>query len=170
LLKDMRDRYENQEKEECKLNVVVFTAVINACVFPASEEDKCIAFRIAQLVWEELKYSPYGPPNFLTYATFLHAVATTLDDGDRGDEVVRRAFSDCCKHGCVGQIVPDKLQEAASPALYAEMLQDVGDRDELPISWTRRVKGERREKVDKGRSHDQTDPRMWREDQQRGRS
>ena len=143
LLQDMKHRHEIMGQKCCKPNVVVFTSVINACVKPATFQDKEIAFEIAQLTFEELVHSPYGQPNFLTYAAFLHVCGTTLEEGDRRDSVIQRIFGLCRQYGCVGKIVLQKLEESASGDLYEELLGPYETWDDLPHTWKRRVKGER---------------------------
>jgi hypothetical protein len=142
LLQTMRRRHEVDGRLDCRPNVVVFTAVLNACVKPLPD-DRETAFGLAQLVYEELLLSGYGPPNFLTYATFLHAIQTCLDDDDpRRDVAVRRLFADCRDFGHVGHIVLDRLRIVASTSLYEELLER-HERHIIPWSWSRNVKGER---------------------------
>ena len=95
---------------------------------------------------QELLQSPqYGTPNFLTYAAYLQAIATTLDEGDSmRDDETKRIFAQCCQAGQVGEIVLVKLRKAASPGLLADLLANVKDTERLPSSWTRNVRGERR--------------------------
>ena len=142
LLQEMKRRYEDLGQSFCRPNVVVFTSVINACVNPSSEHEALAAFDIAQSTFEELLCSPYGPPNFLTYAALLHACSTCLPRGEYCDSVVDQIFDMCCEYGCVGRIVVQKFREAASAELQDDVL---GTRDwnDLPSDWTRRVKGER---------------------------
>lgn len=143
LLQDMRQRHEIYGQKSCRPNVIVFTSVINACVKPATSQDKEISFQIAQLVFEELVHSRYGNPNFLTYAAFLHACGTSLDDENERDSVVRRIFGLCRQYGCVGKIVLQKLEETASEDLFEELMGPYDNWDEIPSSWKRRVRGER---------------------------
>jgi hypothetical protein len=151
LLQDMRKRYEQQGQQSCQPNVVVYTAALNACAKPCLPEERETAFAIAQLIMEELKLKApkYGTANFLTYAAFLRASATTLPDiPERRDAAVRQCFEQCCQAGQVGQIVLDKLKDAASHSLYRQLLEGVEETTSslsLPAAWTRNVKGERRE-------------------------
>jgi len=142
LLQEMRRRYEELGQASCRPNVVVFTSVINACVNPNSKAEAETAFAIAQLVFDELLQSDYGSPNFLTYAAFLHACATALEEGEDRDSVVKRKFEMCAEYGCVGKIVVEKFREAASIELQDSVLGRRGW-EELPNDWTRFVSGER---------------------------
>jgi hypothetical protein len=155
LLQDIRQRHERTgQKSVCQPNVVVYTAALNACAKPCLPEEREMAFDIAVLIMEELKDAPakYGTANFLTYAAFLRVAATTLPDStgscpaERRDAVVQECFKQCCLNGHVGQIVLDKLADAASPSLYRQLLEGVADISfsSLPADWTRNVKGERR--------------------------
>jgi hypothetical protein len=154
LLQDIRQRHEQNGQQSCQPNVVVYTAALNACAKPCLTEERETAFGIAVLIMEELKYAPakYGTANFLTYAAFLRACATTLPGSEcspeHRDTVVRECFEQCCRTGHVGQIVLEKLADAASPSLYRQLLENVEDISSLPADWTRNVKGERRGRVE----------------------
>lgn len=167
LLQDIRQRHEQRastgQQSVCQPNVVVYTAALNACAKPCLPEERETAFGIACSIMEELKNAPakYGAANFLTYAAFLRACTTTLPDStstgtsscppdERRDAVVRDCFEECCRNGHVGQIVLDKLADAASPSLYRQLLEGVEDISfsSLPAGWTRNVKGERRGRVE----------------------
>lgn len=146
VLLKMRRRYEELGLQHCRPNVVVFTSVLTACNTPAADWERQTAFGICSRVMQELLQSPqYGTPNFLTYAAYLQAIATTLDEGDaRRDEETKRIFAQCCQAGQVGEIVLAKLRKAASPELLADLLATVKDTERLPSYWTRNVRGERR--------------------------
>jgi hypothetical protein len=162
LLQDMRQRHERTGRQSvsvCEPNVVVYTAALNACAKPCLPEELDTAFGIAVLIMKELKDAPGarygGTANFLTYAAFLRACATTTLVPDstgsscppaHRDAAVQECFEECCLTGHVGQIVLDKLADAASPSLYRQLLQGVEDISvsSLPDDWTRNVKGERR--------------------------
>lgn len=140
LLQDMKDRYEKEGKVACRPNVVVYTAVLNACCKPSRGCNRDLTFSVARLVLEELQYSDYGDPNFLTYASFLRVCAECLrSNDDDKDAVVRPVFEQCCQAGQVGPIVLEKLKDAASPSLYEELLRG-RTWEEIPQSWTRSVK------------------------------
>lgn len=144
LLQEMRKRHEELGQKECMPNVVVYTAAINACVNPCDKSECKKSFKIAQLVFEELVYSKYARPNFLSYAAFLRVCSSTLPLGSKQrDAVVKRAFNMSCKEGFVGKMVFQQFKEAASAELYKEVLADVNDWDDIPSSWRRRVQGER---------------------------
>lgn len=129
-----------------KPNVVAFTAVLNACSRPVDNSERMDAFQIAQLTKAELSVGIYGKPNFLSYAAFLAVCATTLDIGEFRDRVVRNTFDECVEAGEMGQIVIEKLKQAASPELYEDLLGKYLNDDgsyELPRKWTVRLRGER---------------------------
>ena len=143
LLSEMRWRYEFDGQKQCRPNTVVFTSAINACAKPARESERMRTFAVCQLVMEELVDSPYGDPNFLTFAAYLQAIASTLDHGEMRDAETERIFKQCCEAGQAGQIVVQKLRAAASPELYETLLESVDDVERLPLSWTQNVRGER---------------------------
>jgi hypothetical protein len=161
ILTHMRNRYENQQQQQsnsggagkrsrhnrnddCKPNVVVYTAVVNACANPVDEAERAATFEIAQLAFDELNYNPkYGTPNFLTYTAFLKVCATCLEPGDERDGIVRSVFAQCRDAGQVGDVVMEKLQQAASPALFEELTAGLQQREDgswiLPRAWTRKM-------------------------------
>lgn len=154
LLQDLRHRYEVQGDHSCRPNVVVYSAVLNACCKATAVSDRGVNVAIAQLVWDELRWSEYGPPNFLSYASYLRVCAESMDESQR-DVHVRRIFVQACEEGQVGEIVLEKFLAAASPELCRELLGSTGDdilSELVPKTWTRNVKGERRTgKQSKGR-------------------
>lgn len=146
ILQHMRKRYMENYSKRVKPNVVAFTAVLNACSWPEDFSERQEAFQIAQLTMAELSLGTYDKPNFLSYAAFLSVCASTLDEGDYRDEVIRNTFVECVKAGQVGQIVMEKLKVAASHDLYDELvgkyLKDDGTYA-IPRMWTLSIKGER---------------------------
>mmetsp|Transcript_7420 Transcript_7420/g.10523 ORF Transcript_7420/g.10523 Transcript_7420/m.10523 type:complete len:534 (-) Transcript_7420:344-1945(-) len=153
MLQTMRKLHEVEHNDRVRPNPIVFTSVINACASPVNEDEKEDAFQIAQLTLEELRHSSYGRPNFVTYAAFLHVCATTLPMGQRRDATVRQTFFECCRTGHVSSLVIEKLEEAASPSLYQELLGGSLEIDfdgtqmvTLPATWACNVKGEKRPK------------------------
>ncbi len=146
ILQHMRKRYMQKKSENLKPNVVAFTAVLNACSRPVDNSERMDAFQIAQLTRSELSIGIYGLPNFLSYAAFLSVCATTLDSGEFRDRVVRSIFDDCAKAGQMGQIVLEKLKQAASSELYEDLVGIYRKNDgsyELPRQWTMCLQGER---------------------------
>eukprot|EP00521_Asterionellopsis_glacialis_P017873 CAMPEP_0195303932 /NCGR_PEP_ID=MMETSP0707-20130614/33552_1 /TAXON_ID=33640 /ORGANISM="Asterionellopsis glacialis, Strain CCMP134" /LENGTH=520 /DNA_ID=CAMNT_0040367603 /DNA_START=202 /DNA_END=1765 /DNA_ORIENTATION=- len=151
MLQTMRKLHEVDHNYRVRPNPIVFTSVINACASPVNDNEKEDAFQIAQLTMEELRHSSYGRPNFVTFAAFLNVCATTLPMGERRDTIVRQTFLDCCRVGHVSSLVVEKLEEAASPVLYQELLGGSPEIDfdgtrmmTLPATWTCNVRGEKR--------------------------
>jgi hypothetical protein len=142
----MRKRYFEKYSQRVKPNVVAFTAVLNACSWPADDLEREEAFEIAQLTMAELSLGTYDKPNFLSYAAFLSVCASTLEKGDFRDDVVRKTFAECARAGQVAQIVTEKLKVAASYNLYDELVGEYLEEDGtyvLPRRWTLSIKGER---------------------------
>ena len=142
----MTKRYEQQFLEKAKPNVVAFTAVLNACSRPANIAERKEAFDIAQRTMSQLSSGIYDRPNFLSYAAFFSVCATSVDRGAFRDSIVRTTFEHCVETGQVGQIVVQKLKDAASPQLFNELVgkyvNDCGSY-ELPRLWTLGLRGER---------------------------
>jgi Pentatricopeptide repeat domain len=135
---------------QCKPNVVIFTAVINACARPAQVSEKLGSFQIAQLTMEEALV--LGEANFLTFAAFLGVCSHTLLPSTLRDGTVKRTFEQCRDAGQVGRIVLEKLKQAASPVLYKELVGsyplDGNDiPTQLPKTWTKNIRGERERPV-----------------------
>eukprot|EP00542_Grammatophora_oceanica_P013349 CAMPEP_0194041452 /NCGR_PEP_ID=MMETSP0009_2-20130614/13359_1 /TAXON_ID=210454 /ORGANISM="Grammatophora oceanica, Strain CCMP 410" /LENGTH=572 /DNA_ID=CAMNT_0038684967 /DNA_START=53 /DNA_END=1771 /DNA_ORIENTATION=+ len=137
---------------EIKPTIVAYTAVLNACKSPAEDIECEHAFQVARLVMEELRWDEHVQPNFLTYATFLHVVATTTyEDSEQREKIIRVTWREACKDGQVGCIVLENLRMAASNELYQELLGPVMKPDpvdgvpvvHLPFEWGKNVKGER---------------------------
>ena len=146
----MRKQYQLDGSASLKPNIVVYTAVINACNKPADSSEKEECFQIAQLCMEEILHGDVGKPNFLTFATFLGVCSSTLLPSMRRDYIVMKTFEHCCAAGQVGKIVMEKLKLAASPALYKDLLAETSDRDgflQLPCAWTVNVRGERNDNL-----------------------
>jgi hypothetical protein len=142
----MKKRYFESRSLALKPNVVVFTAVLNACAWPENESEKADAFEIAQLTMEELSLGAFDKPNFLSFAAFLCVCFSTLPPGDERDQIIRNTFEQCIEKGQVAGIVLEKLS-SASPDLYHELTDVYRNKNgvlELPYSWKAKVKGERK--------------------------
>lgn len=142
----MKKRYLESKSRGIKPNVVVLTAVLNACAWPETESEKTEAFEIARLTMEELSLGVFDKPNFLSFAAFFCVCHSTLEPGEVRDRIVRVTFEQCAEMGQVAAIVLNKLAIAASPALYHELLDDYTNKNgvvKVPFSWKANVKGER---------------------------
>ena len=164
-------------------NVVLYTAVLNACARPVDDDEKQESYDIAVLTMEEIlllskassaegsrrrrqrgstvqNQKELVSPNFLTFAAFLGVCSYTLLPSSQRDDIVERTFQQCCEYGQCGQIVLEKLKQAASPTLYQKLLGEYlqpSDGEEnyyhastgvlntqaLPRAWTRHIRGER---------------------------
>ena len=141
-----------EEQEDCRPNVVVYTAAISACVLNKAalfekvnhEQEQMRSFEIAEKVMEELEFSPYASPNFLSYAAFLSVCSSALPEhSEQRDRVVSQTFRRCCDNGAVGRKVIEHLKDAASPKLFKDLLSGCKDWHDIPPSWRSRVVGER---------------------------
>ena len=142
----MKRRYLETKSKMLKPNVVIFTAVLNACAWPEDDSEREDAFEIAQLTMEELSLGTFDEPNFLSFAAFLSVCCSTLDPGEARDDIVRKTFQRCINRGEVAGIVLEKLSTAASPELYHELLDKYRDDTGnlvLPNRWYANVQGER---------------------------
>lgn len=133
-----------------------YTSVLNSCAFSTDcELVKRKALDTAIFTFEELKDSPYGKPNHVTYGMFLRAVSNLIptDDELRRRSVVEPVFLQCCKDGQVGEIVLKQLRYAAPDDLYQKLIGDflVSSKsptrvriEDIPHEWKCNVRNERR--------------------------
>jgi len=162
LLQYMRKRYMENYSKKLKPTVATFTAVLNACSYPLYSSEREDSFKIAELTMAELAIGVYDKPNFLSYAAFLAVCASCLDHGGFREKIALDTFEQCKAAGQVGQIVVRKLEEAASPGLFDELVGSYRQEDgsfELPRAWTMCIEGERNSapRTYRVRLHDKND-------------
>jgi hypothetical protein len=121
-------------------NVVAVNAVMNACAYTTGDDQAMSrALEIAHTVLQELKQSPYGNPDQVTYGTFLQVCHNQLPVCDSRSELMDVLFKKCCKDGQVGSLVLQQLKTMATDEEYRSMIGRGIDEpikmEDLPKEW-----------------------------------
>jgi hypothetical protein len=125
----------NSGNKKCKPDVYSFTSVLSSCAsLSGSRTEKLHAFEIAQSTWLEMVRSNVAP-NHVTYGTMLKACGRLLPMGKERTKYLREYFRKACQDGCVGDMVLNRLEVAASPKQYVGLLNGMA-KGELPLEWT----------------------------------
>jgi len=127
--------------QNCRPDVYGYTSVVKACenLASRSKRQREKAFGVAEATFLELCGSDYASANHVAYGTMLKCVAHLLPQGSpRREQIARQVFEKACRDGCVGSMVLSRFKEAATPALYKELMGNVKKND-LPYDWTFRV-------------------------------
>jgi hypothetical protein len=131
--------YQNGNKK-CRPDVYSFTSVLSACASltgSASTDEKRRAFEIASSTFSEM-YRFHLVPNHVSYGTMLKACGRLLPIGKERTKFTREYFRKACSDGCVGEMVLNRLEEAASPAQFRGLMNGM-TKSTLPPEWTSRV-------------------------------
>uniref|UniRef100_A0A7S3V5X8 Uncharacterized protein n=1 Tax=Chaetoceros debilis TaxID=122233 RepID=A0A7S3V5X8_9STRA len=134
---NMVKKYGNKK---CRPDVYSFTSVLASCASlngSSSRKEKLHAFEIARSTFDEMCRSDVQP-NHVTYGTMLKACGRLLPLGKERRKFTREYFRKACDAGCVGDMVLDRLKDAASPIQYNGLLNG-HTRNTLPAEWTSQV-------------------------------
>lgn len=127
-----------QGNEAARPNVVAYNSVLNACAYTPNDADAIeTAFKIACLVFDEVRTSCHVTPTHVTYGTFLSVCANLMPESEVRDNLVEATFKRCAREGLVSNMVWRNLNAAASPTLLAELLEQANSG--LESSWSRNV-------------------------------
>ena len=100
----MKRVYEGTDNADVRPNVFCYTAVINAAGFTnGTIAEKNTALMIACNTLEDLQQSEYGPPNHVTYTTFLKACANLMSTCDRQKVIIEHVFEVARNNGQVSK-------------------------------------------------------------------
>ncbi len=120
-------------------NSYAYNSVLNACAYTSGEAESIeTAFKIACLVFDEVRTSGYVKPCHITYGTFLSVCANLMPDSELRDHLVEATFKRCAREGLVSNMVWKNLKHAASPTLTSELLAQASD-SKLEANWSRNV-------------------------------
>jgi len=155
ILMRMKQRYELTGNEACRPNVFCYTAVINAAAFTAVSSsntnnnnsndgtdnivhaDKEAALGIAFATLDDLQNSDeYGPPNHVTYTTFLKACANLMPKTERQRSIVQHVFTVACENGQVSRNLFHQYKRLMGDH-HVPVHYSIGD---IPSSWCCNVK------------------------------
>jgi len=137
VLQRMEEQY-RQGNEGARPNVVAYNSVLNACAYtpnnaPAIET----AFKIACLVFDEVRTSCHVQPSHVTYGTFLSVCANLMPQAEIRDNLVEATFKRCARDGLVSKMVWRNFKAAASPLLLSDILEQANSG--LEATWSRNV-------------------------------
>jgi PPR repeat. len=137
ILQRMEEQY-RQGNDSARPNVIAYNSVLNACAYALSDADAAeTAFKIACLVFDEIRTSCHVQPTHVTYGTFLRVCANLMPTSDVKDRLVEATFKRCAKEGLVSNMVWRNLKAAASPVLLNEFLEQANNG--LEANWSRNV-------------------------------
>jgi hypothetical protein len=112
-------------------NIVAYNAVLNACAYtegdPASIET---AFKLACVVFDDIRTSDYLIPTHVTYGTFLAVCANLMPESEITDSLVEATFKRCARDGMVSKMV----WKNASPRILDKFGEEKSE-----ASWSRNV-------------------------------
>jgi len=126
--------------KKCRPDVYSFTSVLSSCAClhgSASRKEKLRAFEIAVDTFSEMSQFKLAP-NRVTYGTMLKACSRLLPVGNDRVKFTSDYFRKACEDGCVGDMVLNRLEAAASAVQYKELMQGL-TRNTLPTEWTCKV-------------------------------
>mmetsp|Transcript_9236 Transcript_9236/g.11643 ORF Transcript_9236/g.11643 Transcript_9236/m.11643 type:complete len:919 (+) Transcript_9236:141-2897(+) len=136
LLQQMEEKYRSGNRN-ARPNIVVYNSVLNACAYTyGRKEDIETAFKIACLVFDEIRSSDYVRPTHVTYAAFIQICGALMPDSEIRDNLVEATFKRCARDGLVSQLVLKKLRHRGSSSLSRSLLRDAGHGDN-EAKWSR---------------------------------
>jgi len=142
VLQKMVSMYEAGEIR-AKPNVFMYTGVLNACAYSVGDAaEKRDAIAIAANTFKELCTSNYGPPNHVTYATYITACKHLLPEGSARATSVGTVFKKCCQDGMVNDVVISRVKGALSSEQFREVLGNEPE-GRIPPEWSRNIKPQR---------------------------
>lgn len=137
LLRQM-NLYKKYRNPKCKPDVYSFTGVLSACAsFNGPRKDRLLAFQLCQETYADMLRANVSP-NHVTYGTLMKACARLLPEGKEKRQYTREYFRKAQSDGCVGEMVMNRLSEAASDAQYHGLLKGF-NKSNLPEEWTYNV-------------------------------
>lgn len=146
------DLYKKGNKK-CKPDVYSFTSVLSSCASlngSASRQEKLHAFEVALSTFSEMSRFNLAP-NHVTYGMMLKACSRLLPLGKERRKFTREYFRKACDDGCVGDMVLNRLEDAASPVQYKGLMKGL-TRNTIPSEWTCKVP-EKEMYTRKGKNH-----------------
>jgi hypothetical protein len=122
------------QSHKCKPDVYSYTGVLSACAsVNGTRKDRLFAFQVARDTYLDMLRANVSP-NHVTYGTLLKACARLLPEGKERRKYTREYFRKACADGCVGEMVMNRLEEAASYAQYRGLLNGI-TKSTLPEEW-----------------------------------
>lgn len=136
ILEQMEEQYRSGNPR-ARPNIVVYNSVLNACAYTSGEQENIeTAFKIACLVFDEVRSSDYVVPTHVTYGTFIQVCGNFIPESDIRDNLVEATFKRCAQEGLVSKLVWKKIQVAASQKLL-KSLQESAEKENNQGKWSR---------------------------------
>ena len=141
----------------CKPDVFGYTSVIATCANEkGSELERSKAFNQAMSTMKQMELDDQVP-NHVTYGAMMKACAKLLPSNSQlRRKMVRRYFHKCCEAGFAGDVVINRLREAATPDIYGELVGSYSGKKKLPAEWSRNVVENQHSRQRGGSSHRNT--------------
>ena len=136
ILQQMEEQYRSGN-DSARPNIVVYNSVLNACAYTTGEEENVeTAFKIACLVFDEVRSSDYVEATHITYATFIQICGNFIPESDIRDNLIEATFKKCAQEGLVSKLVWRKVRVAASSVLL-KSLEIIAAKDNNEAKWSR---------------------------------
>lgn len=128
--------YKGDRHNPARPDVFSYASVIDCCSRETDPTLQRDAFNLARRAYQSLEEN--ATPNHVSYGIMLKAVAGLLPNNDLRRRWTRRVFEDACRDGCVGDMVITRVRQAATPALFKDLMQGQ-NKKRLPHEWTRNL-------------------------------
>ncbi len=136
ILQQMEEQYRSGN-DSARPNIVVYNSVLNACAYTTGERQNVeTAFKIACLVFDEVRSSDYVQPTHVFYGTFIQICGNFMPESDIRDNLVEATFKRCAQEGLVSGFVWKKVSAAASSSLL-QTLENLAKKDNNEAKWSR---------------------------------
>ncbi len=136
VLQQMEEQY-RLGNDSARPNVVAYNSVLNACAYTVGEQgDIDTAFRLACLIFDEVRTSDYTRPTHITYGTFIQVCGNFMPESKIRENLIEATFKRCAQEGLVSNLVWKKLRLAASSELI-KVLQETAAKDNNQAKWSR---------------------------------
>jgi len=153
IYKDMIHRYERDQDEAVKPDIISCNSVLNACAFDEanteSERAKIVTIAVQLLENTHNSAPEFGKPNPTSFAYAISSIAKHMPARNaRRTDLAKAMFWRCCKSGCVTRFVLTQLYQAVpweecaellGPALLSEKHErkPMFSMEWIPKDWTR---------------------------------
>lgn len=130
ILERMEEQY-RRGNIAARPNIVAYNAVLNACAYTEGDSASIeTAFKLACVVFDDIRTSDYLIPTHVTYGTFLAVCANLMPESEITDSLVEATFKRCARDGMVSKMV----WKNASPRILDKFGEEKSE-----ASWSRNV-------------------------------
>jgi len=119
-------------------SIISYNSVLNACAYSNKTfaED---AFRIACLIFDDIRTSDYLRPTHISFATYLRVIHNMMPDSDMKNDLIEGVIRRCSRDGLCSVLVMKQLVRTATPGLLSKLLTGETDIEKIPKYWSRNV-------------------------------